>query len=81
MTSKALLYVGLAVGVIGMGAAIAYGTANQQNYVQEDAVLAPAAQEGAFTSESGLGAQLNKEQWHEDPFGDIAQKVREEAGK
>lgn len=81
MASKALLYIGLAVGVIGMGAAIAYGTANQQNYVQEDAVLAPAAQEGAFTSESGLGAQLNKEQWHEDPFGDIAQKVREEAGK
>ncbi|MFQ5440958.1 MAG: hypothetical protein ACE5DL_05790 [Nitrosopumilaceae archaeon] len=81
MASKALLYIGLAVGVIGMGAAIAYGTMNQQNYVQEDAVLAPAAQEGAFTSESGLGAQLNKEQWHEDPFGDIAQKVREEAGK
>ena len=33
VTSKALLYIGLAVGVIGRGAAIAYGTANQANYV------------------------------------------------
>jgi len=81
MTSKALLYIGLAVGVIGMGAAIAYGTANQQNYVSEDAVLAPAAEQGAFSSESGLGAQLNKEQWHDDPFADIAQKVKDNQGK
>ena len=81
MASKALLYVGLAVGVIGMGAAIAYGTANQANYVQDDAVLAPATEQGSFSSPSGLGAELNKEQWHEDPFGDIAQKVREDAGK
>lgn len=81
MTSKALLYVGLAIGVIGMGAAIAYGTANQQNYVPDDAVPAAATDQGSFSSPSGLGADLNKEQWHEDPFGDIAQKVRDEAGK
>ncbi len=81
MASKALLYVGLALGVIGMGAAIAYGTVNQENYLPEDAELAPAAEQGSFSSPSGLGADLNKEQWHEDPFGDIAQKVREEAGK
>ena len=81
MASKAMLYIGLAVGVIGMGAAIAYGTANQENYIPEDATFAPAAEQGSFSSPSGLGADLNKEQWHEDPFGDIAQKVRDEAGK
>jgi len=78
MASKALLYVGLAVGVIGMGAAIAYGTMNQQNYVPEGAEFAPAAEQGSITSDSGLGAELNKERWHEDPFGDIAQKVKDQ---
>ena len=72
---------GLVLGVVGMGAAIAYGTVNQQNYVPDGAELAPAAEQGSFSSESGLGADLNKEQWHEDPFGDIAQKVRDEAGR
>ncbi len=81
MASKALLYIGLVVGVIGMGSAIAYGTANQANYIPEGAELAPAAEQGAFSSPSGLGADLNKEQWHEDPFADIAQKVRDKAGK
>ena len=81
MASKAMLYIGLAVGVIGMGAAIAYGTANQENYIPEDAAFAPAAEQGSFSSPSGLGADLNKEKWHEDPFADIAQKVRDEAGK
>jgi hypothetical protein len=81
MASKALLYVGLAVGVIGMGAAIAYGTANQQNYIPEGAEFAPAAEQGSITSDSGLGAELNKERWHEDPFGDIAQKVKDQNQK
>ena len=81
MTSKALLYIGLAVGVLGMGAAIAYGTANQANYVPEGAELAPAADQGSFSSPSGLGADLNKEQWHEDPSANIVQKVKDKAGK
>ncbi len=81
MASKILVVVGIAVAVIAMGGAIAYGTLNQQNYVQEGTSLAPAAEQGSFASPSGLGAELNKEQWHEDPFGDIAQKVREEAGR
>ena len=81
MASKALLYVGLAVGVIGMGAAIAYGTANQDNYIPEGAVAAPATQQGSFSSPSGLGADLNKEQWHEDPFADLAQKVKDQNQK
>ena len=80
MVSKAMVYIGIAIGVIGMGAAIAYGTMNQQNYVSEEAAMAPASEQGSITSESGLGAELNKERWHEDPFGDIAQKVRENAG-
>ena len=80
MTSKALVYIGIAIAVIAMGAAIAYGTLNQENYVSEGLVLAPAADQGSITSDTGLGSELNREQWHEDPFGDIAQKVRENAG-
>ena len=74
--SNAMVYVGIAIGVIGIGAAIAYGTANQQNYVPEDAVLQSQAEEGLLPKTSGLGADLNKEQWHEDPFGDEAAAVR-----
>ena len=81
MSSKAMVYAGIAIGVAAMAAAVVYGTDNQQNYVADDAVLAPAAEQGSFSSPSGMGAELNKEQWHEDPFGDIAQKVRENAGK
>jgi len=81
MTNAWMVYAGIAIGVAAMAGAVVYGTTNQQNYVQEDAVLAPAAEQGAFSSESGLGAKLNKEQWHDDPFGDIAKKVREQAGK
>ena len=78
--SNALIYVGIAVGVIAMGAAIAYGTANQANYIPEDAVLSQAAKQGLLPKTGVLGADLNKEQWHEDPFADIAAKVRADAG-
>ena len=81
MTNKTLLYIGLVVGVIGMGSAIAYGTVNQQSYLQEGAELAPAAEQGSFASPSGLGADLNKEQWHEDPYAELAQKIKDKAGK
>jgi len=81
MSSKYMIYAGIAIGVAAMAGAVVYGTANQENYIADDAVLAPAALEGSFSSPSGLGASLNNEQWHEDPFGDIAQKVREEAGR
>jgi len=78
---NALIYIGIAVGVAAMAAAIAYGTENQKNYVPEDAVLSQAAEQGLLPKTGALGADLNKEQWHEDPFGDIAQKVRDNAGK
>jgi hypothetical protein len=79
--SNALIYVGIAVGVLAMAGAIAYGTQNQQNYIPDDAIPAPATEQGAFSSESGLGPNLNKEKWHEDPFADEAAKVRANAGK
>ena len=79
--SNAMIYVGIAVGVIAMGAAIAYGTENQKNYVPEDAVLSQAAEQGLLPKTGDLGPDLNKEQWHSDPFGDIAQKVREDNGR
>lgn len=72
---NALVYVGIAVGVIAIGGAVAYGTVNQANYLPDDAVLQSQASEGTI-GEGGLTPSLNKEKWHEDPFGDIAQQVR-----
>ena len=71
-----MLYVGIAVGVIAMGAAIAYGTENQKNYIPEDAVLSQAAEQGLLPKTGVLGADLNKEQWHEDPFAERAAETR-----
>ena len=79
--SNALIYIAIAVAVAAMAGAIAYGTENQKNYVPEDAVLSQAAEQGLLPKTGVLGADLNKEQWHEDPFGDIAQKVREQNGR
>ena len=79
--SNALIYIAIAVAVVAMAGAIAYGTENQKNYVPEDAVLSQAAEQGLLPKTGALGADLNKEQWHEDPFGDIAQKVREDNGR
>ena len=79
--SNTLIYVGIAIGVLGMAGAIAYGTQNQQNHIPDDAILAPATEQGTFSSPSGLGAQLNKEKWHADPFADEAAAVRANAGK
>jgi len=81
MTSKALLYVGLAVGVAAMAGAIAYGTANQANYIPEDAVLSKAAQDGILQKTGSMGADLNKEQWHEDPYAEKAAEIRAEFEK
>ena len=79
--SNALIYIAIAVAVVAMAGAIAYGTENQKNYIPEDAVLSQAAEQGLLPKTGVLGADLNKEQWHEDPFGDIAQKVREQNGR
>jgi hypothetical protein len=79
--SNTLVYVGIALGVLAMGGAIAYGTANQQANMSDDLVLSEAAEQGLLPKTGILGADLNKEQWHADPFGDIAQKVREDNGR
>lgn len=79
--SNALIYIAIAVAVAAMAGAIAYGTENQKNYVPEDAILSQAAEQGMLPKTGALGADLNKEKWHEDPFGDIAQKVREQNGR
>ena len=81
--SNTLIYVGIAVGVLGMAGAIIYGTQNQQNYIPDDAIPAPATVQGSITSPSGLGPTINKEKWNEDPYADEAAviRARAEAGK
>ena len=69
----------MAVGVLAMAGVITYGTQNQQNYIPDDAI--PATEQGAFSSPSGLGAQLNKEQWHADPFADEAAAIKAKFGQ
>ena len=76
MSSTIIVIAGIAVGVLAMAGAIAYGTANQQNYVQEDSVLAEAATQGILPKTGMIGADLNREQWHEDPFAEKAAEVR-----
>ena len=72
---NAMIYAGIAIGVAAMAGIMVYAHDNQENYLRDDAVLAPAAEQGAFSSETGM-VQLNKEQWHDDPFGDLAADVR-----
>jgi len=76
-----VIYVGIAIGVLAIAGAVVYGTQQQQQHIPKDAIPAPAAEQGAYSSSSGVGATINKEKWHEDPFGDIAAKVREQAGQ
>lgn len=78
---NAYVYAGIAVGIAAIAGAVVYGTQQQQMHIPDNAVKAPAALEGNIASESGLGPVINKEQWHEDPFEDIAKQVREKAGK
>jgi hypothetical protein len=75
--SNTLVIMGIVVGVVAMAGAIAYGTENQKNYVSDDAVLSQAAEQGLLPKTGTLGADLNKEQWHEDPFAERAAEIRE----
>jgi hypothetical protein len=72
---KNVMYLAVAVGIMTVVMAVVFGTAEQKSII-EGSELAPAAQQGSFASPSGLGADLNKEQWHEDPFADEAAAVR-----
>lgn len=74
---NSLIYIGIVVGVAAMAGAIAYGTENQKNYASDDIVLSQAANQGVLPKTGLLGADLNKEQWHEDPFAERAAEIRE----
>jgi len=74
--SNALIYIGIIVGVAAMAGAIAYGTANQVNYIPEDAEPALAAQQGVLAQTNAFSPALNKEKWHQDPYADEAAKVK-----
>ena len=78
--SNPIIVAGIAIGVAAMVGVMVYAHDNQQNYLSDDAVLAPAAEQGSFTSELGM-VELNKEEWHEDPYAELAQKIREQNGK
>ena len=76
--SNSMIYAGIAIGVGAMIAVMVYAHDNQQNYLQEGSVLAPAAEQGAFSSDLGQ-VSLNKEQWHEDPYAEMAAKIKAKA--
>ena len=78
--SNPIIVAGIAIGVAAMVGVMVYAHDNQQNYLSDEAVLAPAAEQGSFTSELGM-VELNKEEWHEDPYAELAQKIREQNGK
>ena len=78
--SSTIIYAGIAVGVAAMIGIMVYAHDNQQNYLSEDAVLAPAAEQGSFTSELGM-VELNKEEWHADPYADLAAKIKAQNGR
>jgi hypothetical protein len=75
-TTGLIVIGGVALGVLALAGVVAYGTANQLNYVQEDSILAEAATQGVLPKTGMLGADLNKEQWHEDPYAEKAAEVR-----
>jgi len=48
----------------------------QQSNRLDDLVLTDAAKEGLLAKTGNLGADLNKEQWHEDPNAEKTAQVR-----
>ncbi len=76
--STTMVIAGIIVGVAAIAGIMVYTTDNQQNYVIEGSELAPAAKQGSFASPTGFGADLNREQWREDPYADEAAIVKDE---
>jgi len=73
--AKNLMYLAVSVGIMMTVMAVVFGAPTQQN-IAEGSELSQAAKQGSFASPSGFGADLNKEQWHEDPFADEAAAIR-----
>lgn len=79
--ANAIIYAGIVIGIAAMAGIMVYAHDNQQNYLPEDAVPQAATSEGiVLPSDSGLAPVLNKEQWHEDPYAELAQKIKEKNG-
>jgi len=72
---KPIIYLALAIVAFSAVTAVVFHGANQQSVI-EGSELALAAQQGSFASPSGFGPDLNKEQWHADPFADKAAAIR-----
>ncbi len=75
-TQSNLMFIGIAIGIVSIAGAWIYGTQTSLDRIPDSVVPAHANLEGSYTSSSGLGAEINKERWHEDPFGDIAAEVK-----
>ncbi len=77
-----LIYAGIAVGIAAIAAGMFYATDAQQQSIPDTAVKSSANLEGSvMPSDSGLAPVINKEKWHEDPFGDIAAEIKAKAGQ
>jgi len=74
--SNIIIVAGIIVGVVAMGAVMIYSTANQQANMPDDLILTDAAKEGILAKTGNFGADLNKDQWHEDPYAEKAAQVR-----
>ena len=73
---KNTMYLAVAIVVTIGVMAVVFGAAEQKDSHIDKSQLSEAAKQGSFASPSGFGADLNKEQWHEDPFADEAAAVR-----
>lgn len=77
-----MIYAGIAIGIGAIAAGMFYATNAQQLAIPEAAVKSQANLEGSvMPSDTGLGPVINKERWHEDPFGDLAAEIKEKAGQ
>lgn len=74
--SNMMIVAGIVVGIIVVGAAMGFSTANQQANMPDNLILADAATAGIIEKTSWLGTDLNRDQWHEDPFAEKAAQVR-----
>ncbi len=71
-----IMYLTVACAImVGVMAGV-WGFAEENDSHIDESKLSEAAKQGSFASTSGFGADLNKEQWHEDPFADEAAAVR-----
>ncbi len=56
--SNIMIVAAIVVGVVAMGAAIAYGTANQANNMSDNLVLTDAAKEGLLAKTGSFGGRF-----------------------